>query len=61
MNDQPTEFGRLTFVGKVVIFEDKVKEMREAQKRYFKSRSRSDLLKSKELEKEVDNWLKGEL
>ena len=32
-----------------------VKEMRDAQKRYFKSRLRSDLIASKELEKRVDD------
>lgn len=34
-----------------------VKEMRDAQKKYFKSRLRSDLIASKELEKRVDQAL----
>jgi len=32
-----------------------VKEMRDAQKAYFKSRLRTDLIHSKELEKRVDD------
>lgn len=31
--------------------------MREAQKRYFKTRDRKDLQKAKKLEKEVDDFL----
>lgn len=32
-----------------------VREMRDGQKAYFKSRLRSDLIRSKELEKRVDD------
>jgi len=34
-----------------------VRDMRDAQKKYFKSRLRSDLIASKELEKQVDQAL----
>lgn len=36
-------------------FFDKVAAMRDAQKRFFKSRSRFDLDESKRLEREIDN------
>ena len=36
-------------------FFDKVAAMRDAQKKYFKSRSRFDLDAAKRLEKEIDN------
>lgn len=39
-------------------FTKAVAEMRTAQKLYFKSRMRSDLIKAKELEKQVDQALK---
>ena len=42
----------------------KVKEMRQAQKTYFKTRSGDALQASKNLEREVDQmitWLEGEL
>lgn len=35
----------------------KVKDMRDAQKEYFKTRDRVSLAKSKELERKVDNML----
>lgn len=35
-----------------------VRDMREAQKAYFKNRLRSDLIRSKELEAQVDSALK---
>ncbi len=38
-------------------FVNAVKEMREAQKKYFRTRSQDALLKSKELEKIVDNLI----
>lgn len=38
-------------------FTKAVKEMRDAQKAYFKLRLRSDLIKSKELEQKVDRAL----
>lgn len=38
-----------------------VKEMRDAQKSYFKDRLRSDLIRSKELEAKVDKALKDGL
>jgi hypothetical protein len=34
-----------------------VTDMRAAQKRYFKDRSQSALLESKQLERKVDRWL----
>lgn len=36
-------------------FFDKVSEMREAQKEYFKTRSSAALTRSKALEREIDN------
>lgn len=36
-----------------------VGEMREAQKQYFKTRTQSALKVAKELEKEVDAWVKS--
>lgn len=36
-------------------FFQKVAEMRQAQKRYFKMRTSLDLAQSKKLEKEIDN------
>lgn len=36
-------------------FFDKVSEMRDAQKEYFRTRSSASLKKSKDLEKEIDN------
>lgn len=38
-------------------FVDKVRTMRDAQKEYFKTRSRSVLEKCKQLEREVDDEL----
>jgi hypothetical protein len=38
-------------------FVTKVREMRQAQKDYFKNRLKSDLVKSKSLEREVDQAL----
>ena len=38
-------------------FEDLVRRMRDAQKRYFRTRSRYALAESKELEREVDKRL----
>lgn len=35
----------------------RVKDMREAQKAYFKNRTKENLIKSIQLEKEVDNGL----
>lgn len=37
------------------VFFDKVSEMREAQKEYFKTRSSAALNRSKALEKEIDD------
>ncbi len=37
-----------------------VKEMREAQKEYFRTRSKESLIKSKTLEKRVDEALSGQ-
>ena len=37
-----------------------VREMRKAQKEYFKTRDRDSLAKSKQLEKRVDNEIKKE-
>lgn len=42
---------------RAVDFKKLVNEMREAQKRYFKTRDRKDLQKAKKLEKEVDDFL----
>lgn len=39
-------------------FFDVVSQMREAQKSYFRTRSKSSLEKSKELEKQVDDEIK---
>lgn len=39
----------------------KVYNMREAQKAYFRSRDRNELVKSKQLEIEVDNMVDFEL
>ncbi len=39
------------------IFIEAVADMRNRQKSYFKTRSREDLLKSKEAEKSVDDML----
>ena len=36
-------------------FFDKVSEMRDAQKEYFRTRSSASLTKSKKLEKEIDD------
>lgn len=36
-------------------FFDKVSEMREAQKAYFRTRTSTDLNRSKALEREIDN------
>lgn len=38
-------------------FIELVREMRNAQKEYFKTRDKSALLKSKELERKVDSFL----
>ncbi len=38
-------------------FEQCVKEMREAQRLYFKTRDKAVLEKAKELERKVDYWL----
>lgn len=38
-------------------FIELVREMRNAQKEYFKTRDRGVLLKSKELERKVDSFL----
>jgi len=38
-------------------FLETVKAMRETQKAYFKTRDKGLLIRSKELEKEVDNYL----
>lgn len=38
-------------------FIELVREMRNAQKEYFKTRDKSVLLKSKELERKVDSFL----
>ena len=38
-------------------FEKLVREMRKAQKEFFRTRSREALGKSKELEREVDKYL----
>ncbi len=35
-----------------------VRDMREAQKRYFRTRSRADLIDSKQIESRVDKGLK---
>ena len=40
-------------------FADKVFQMREAQKKYFKTRSREALQLSKQLEEEIDNILEN--
>ena len=40
-------------------FADKVSAMREAQKEYFKYRSKETLQRSKQLEKEVDDILEN--
>ena len=40
-------------------FADKVSAMREAQKEYFKYRSKKTLQRSKQLEKEVDEILEN--
>lgn len=40
-------------------FADKVSAMREAQKKYFKYRSKETLQRSKQLEKEVDEILEN--
>ena len=40
-------------------FADKVSAMREAQKEYFKYRSKETLQRSKQLEKEVDEILEN--
>lgn len=37
-----------------------VKEMRKAQKEYFRTRSKDSLMKSKALEKQVDEVLSGQ-
>tara|TARA_Y100000593_G_C4222638_1_gene292685 strand:+ start:318 stop:476 length:159 start_codon:yes stop_codon:yes gene_type:complete len=37
-----------------------VARMRELQKRYFKERSPDLLMQCKKLERQVDNWLKGQ-
>ncbi len=41
----------------IVYFFDKVKEMRNAQKQYFRTRSNQWLMQAKELEKEVDRLI----
>lgn len=38
----------------MTLFEKLVKEMREAQKEYFSSRSQGALIRAKQLEKQVD-------
>lgn len=38
-----------------VQFFDKVAEMREAQREYFRTRSKEALIKSKQTEREIDN------
>lgn len=38
-------------------FEQLVRDMRQAQKEYFRYRSQDALKRSKELEKQVDEWL----
>lgn len=43
-----------------VWFFDKVKEMRAAQREYFRYRSNTALQKAKKLEKEVDDLIKQE-
>ena len=43
-----------------VEFYSLVKEMREAQKEYFRTRSKDSLIKSKSLEKRVDEVLSGQ-
>lgn len=43
-----------------VEFYSLVKEMREAQKEYFRTRSKDSLIKSKALEKRVDEALSGQ-
>jgi hypothetical protein len=40
-------------------FVSKVREMRKVQKAYFKNRLQSDLIQSKQLEKEVDQALEA--
>lgn len=40
-------------------FSDKISAMREAQKEYFKYRSKETLQRSKQLEKEVDEILEN--
>lgn len=40
-------------------FTDMVKEMRQCQNQYFKSRDQSSLIKSKEAERKVDNYIEN--
>lgn len=42
----------------LIDFAESVESMREAQKAYFKTRSKEDLVKSKEREKRVDDLVK---
>jgi len=42
-------------------FKELVKRMRFAQKEYFRTRSKDALQKSKDLEKEVDRELNGQM
>ena len=41
-------------------FNSLVREMRKAQKEYFRTRSKESLMKSKTLEKQVDDALSGQ-
>lgn len=41
----------------VIVFHQTVKEMREAQKTYFKERTTENLQKAKKLEKSVDDQI----
>lgn len=43
------------------IFLTLVREMRAAQKRWFKNRQQADLVRSKELERDVDRAIDAEL
>lgn len=41
-----------------VAFRELVRRMRDAQKAYFRERNKEALVASKQLEKQVDEWLK---
>lgn len=60
MDEHPYERNVETLQARVAALEDLVRRMRDAQRRYYKSREQTVLIESKRLEREVDHALGGD-